>query len=93
MRYYTNETLIGMLEKLSIEQIEEVKKEFKKIYPESHIYLYLCDLAIGRIQVRQRREEFVNLIEKYKNAPSDAGTPEQGNATINPTRKTDASEV
>lgn len=81
MRYYSNEAIARMLEKLDIEQIREIEKEFKERYPENHIYPYLCNLAIGRIQGKKMREEFVDLIEKRKSAPSGATNTEQGNAT------------
>lgn len=79
-KYYTNKILVDMLEKLSIEQIMEIKEELKEKISESEHFQYLCDVAIGKINERQRREIFAEFIRK-KNAPSSATNTEQGNVT------------
>lgn len=69
---YSNGKLLDMLMKLSINQIEEVREQHKKLYPESSTYLLLCSYAISLKKAEQKKEEFALLIEKVKNAPSDA---------------------
>ena len=61
-----------MLLELSIEQIEEVRKQYKKSYPKSSTYELLCSYAISLKKAEQMKSEFVLLIEQIKNTPPDA---------------------
>lgn len=73
-RYYSNEVLLKMLQKLEVEQIQQIDKEFTQKYPESREFSHLCYLALGLKESERRKNEFVALIEQFKNTPPDAAT-------------------
>lgn len=71
-KQYEDFALVEMLSKLEIEQIDEIRKEFAEQYPDSSHFRLLCSIAKGKVKNREKRIEFVSLIEQYKNTPSDA---------------------
>lgn len=73
--------ILKELAKLSIAEIEEVKKRYKAMYPDDRRYCTLCEIARSRKLSDVRRNDFMRVLAELKNAPDGAATPSQGNET------------
>ena len=73
--------ILKELAKLSIAEIEEVKKRYKAMYPDDRRYCRLCEIARNRKLSDVRKNDFMRVLAELKNAPDGAGTPSQGNET------------
>lgn len=73
--YHLRCEVINMLGKLSLDQIEEVRKLFEKEYPEEYpMYNDLFAIGKDRKLKELRMCEILALAEQVKNTPSDAAT-------------------
>lgn len=73
--------ILKELAKLSIAEIEEVKKRYKAMYPDDRRYGALCEIARNKKLADMRKDDFMRILDELKNAPDGAGTPSQGNVT------------
>lgn len=73
--------ILKELAKLSIAEIEEVKKRYKAMYPDDRWYCTLCEIARNKKLSDVRKNDFIRVLAELKNAPDGAGTPSQGNVT------------
>ncbi len=81
MVQYTDEQIHGMLMQLSVEELQELDRQFKIAYPHDRHYSAMCSIAIGIKNANDKQQIFVDLIQKVKSAPDGAATPSQGNET------------
>lgn len=80
--YHLRCDVIKKLSELTLEQINEVRGNFQRMYPEEYIfYSDLFDTAESRKHDEISMKEIIALAEELKNAPSGAATPTQGNVT------------
>ena len=73
--------ILKELSKLTLEEIEAVKKRYKAIYPDDRSYCALCEIARNKKIADMRKDDFLRILEELKNAPDGAATPSQGNET------------
>ncbi len=73
--------ILKELAKLTIAEIEAVKKRYKAMYPDDHTYCTLCEIARNKKLSDVRRNDFMRVLAELKNAPDGAATPSQGNVT------------
>lgn len=76
-----DDCILKELAKLTIAEIEEVKKRYKAMYPDDRRYCALCEIARNKKLSDIRRNDFMHVLAELKNAPDGAGTPSQGNVT------------
>lgn len=76
-----DDCILKELAKLTIAEIEEVKKRYKAMYPDDRRYCALCEIARNRKLSDIRRKDFMRVLAELKNAPDGAATPSQGNET------------
>lgn len=76
-----DEYILKQLSELTLEEIETVKKRYKKLYPDDRKYVTLCEIARNRKLSKTRRDDFMYILAGMKNAPDGAATPSQGNVT------------
>lgn len=76
-----DDDILKELAKLSIAEIEEVKKRYKAIHPDDRRYCSLCEIARNKKLADMRKDDFMRVLAELKNAPDGAGTPSQGNVT------------
>lgn len=70
--------ILKELAKLTIAEIEEVKKRYKAMYPDDRSYCTLCEIARNKKLSDIRRKDFMRVLAELKNAPDGAATPSQG---------------
>ena len=73
--------ILKELSKLTLAEIEAVKKKYKAMYPDDRRYCALCEIARNKKLSDVRRYDFMRILEELKNAPDGAATPSQGNET------------
>lgn len=73
--------ILKELAKLSIAEIEAVKKRYKAMYPDDRRYCGLCEIARNKKLADMRKDDFMRVLAELKNAPDGAATPSQGNVT------------
>ena len=73
-----DDCILEELAKLTIAEIEEVKKRYKAMYPDDRRYCALCEIARNRKLSDIRRKDFMRVLAELKNAPDGAATPSQG---------------
>lgn len=73
-----DDCILKELAKLTIAEIEEVKKRYKAMYPDDRRYCALCEIARNRKLSDIRRKDFMRVLAELKNAPDGAATPSQG---------------
>lgn len=76
-----DDCILKELAKLTIAEIEEVKKRYKAMYPDDRRYCSLCEIARNKKLSDIRKNDFMRVLAELKNAPDGAGTPSQGNVT------------
>ena len=70
--------ILKELAKLSIAEIEEVKKRYKAIHPDDRWYCSLCEIARNQKLADMRKDDFMRVLAELKNAPDGATNTEQG---------------
>ena len=73
--------ILKELAKLTLEEIEAVKKRYKAMHPDDRRYCALCEIARNRKLSDARRDDFMRVLAELKNAPDGATNTEQGNGT------------
>lgn len=78
--YHLRCEVIDQLSKLTLEEIEDVSRNFQRLHPEDYArYSNLFFLAKQRKYDELSMKEIIALADKQKNAPSSATNTEQGN--------------
>ena len=73
-----DDCILKELAKLTIAEIEEVKKRYKAMYPDDRRYCALCEIARNKKLSDIRKNDFMRVLAELKNAPDGAATPSQG---------------
>lgn len=73
-----DDCILKELAKLTIAEIEEVKKRYKAMYPDDRRCCTLCEIARNKKLSDIRKNDFMRVLAEFKNAPDGAGTPSQG---------------
>lgn len=73
--------ILKELSKLTLEEIEAVKKKYKAMHPDDRRYCTLCEIVKNGKLSAMRRNDFMRVLAELKNAPDGATNTEQGNVT------------